>query len=487
MPSITFVGTSPDSPRPAEAEAAGWTVADSIPGPLDSTAQADAWRALSRSPGQAVWVDWAGLTPPDLGSLRRFRVSAPTTRIFVEVPTDLAPPDDGLAQVVGMGITDIVRSSTSVADALARTPTPTYADVAHWQGQVRTFDDPDPVIEKIVKEVVTVEREKIVERKVATSTRPTVIAVAGMLSGVGVTSVAVALARYLAGQGWAVALSEHGAHPSLAARTGDLPGVAVYPHPAPDPTAIAAERTYAYVVADFGSDADWPTLQTRARPDLALWVIPGDSHRQSVDLPMRLGERDPLLGVVGVGPDQAAVAESWSHRTGIPAVPWTPEPAHIRALLAAVLPDAGPGRRWFPRARKAQIVRREPAGPSPESDPIDTRRFGQIGRNPPPPPTIPIVVEARTRRRPLACRLVRWTWRLTTVAVLVSLGTWLTVIVGSTGLIPGHPAWLATAAHLHAVEWSWLLARWPGLAQWIGPATIAPAGHSLAPIPGVPL
>jgi hypothetical protein len=185
MPSITFLGIAPDSPRPSRRLAR----AQPIPRPSG--------------------VDGlAGLTSLDLASLRGFRVSAPTTRILVELPDDFEPPDDGLAQVVGMGITDIVRAGTPLPDALDRTPT--YADVAMWQGSVRTFDEPDPMVEKIVKEVVTVEREKIVERKIGTSTRPTVIAVAGMLAGVGVTSVAVALTRYLTGEGWAVALSEHG-------------------------------------------------------------------------------------------------------------------------------------------------------------------------------------------------------------------------------------------------------------------------------------
>lgn len=480
MPTITFLGIGPGGPRPAEAEAAGW-VAETVPGPLDPAGQADAWPALSRSPGQAVWVDWAGLTPPDLASLRRFRVSAPTARILVEVPDDLQPPDDGLAQVVGMGITDVVRAGTPLAEALARTST--YADVAQWQGSVRTFAEPDPVVERVVKEVVTVEKERVVERKIATSTRPTVIAVAGMLGGVGVTSIAVALARYLASQGWAVAISEHGAHPTLAARRGELAGVTIYPHPAPDPTAMAAERRYTYIVADFGSDADWPTLQTRARPDLALWVLSGDRHRTGFDLPMKLGERDPLLGIVGPGPDQAAVAEAWTHRTGIPAVPWSDQSDHIRSLLAAVLPDPGRGRLWFPRPRRARIIRQPPAGPAPEPKPVNTRRFGQVGRDTP-LPQIPIVVEARTRHRPLACRLAAWGRRLITVVVLASLAAWLVVLVGSTGLVPGDPRWLGIAERVHTAEWQWLLTRWPGLARWIGPATLPL--HSVG-IPGIPL
>ncbi|MDA8204759.1 MAG: hypothetical protein M0Z36_01725, partial [Thermaerobacter sp.] len=174
MPSMTFLGIPADSGRPTEAEQAGWIVS-TILGPLDAAAQSDAWRQLSRSPGQAVWVHWAGLTPPDLASVRRFRVSCPDTRILIEVPEDLAPPDATLAQVVGLGIYDILRPSSPLATVLARAVT--YADVAAWQGPVRTFDDPDPV--KIVEKVVTqvVEKEKIVEKRIATTARPTLIAV----------------------------------------------------------------------------------------------------------------------------------------------------------------------------------------------------------------------------------------------------------------------------------------------------------------------
>lgn len=447
MPTITFLGLGPDSPRPAEAEAAGW-VTDTIPGPLDSAAQAQAWRALSRSPGQAVWIAWSGLTPPDLASLRRFRVSAPTTRILVEVPADLTPPNNELAQVVGMGITDLVRPGMSFAEAVARTAT--YADVAAWQGQVRSFADPDPV--QIIEREKIVERERVVEKRVATTARPALVAVYGAAPGAGATTLAVAVAERLAAYG-PTAILDHlptVAHPTaiadeptgLAVLTAGrlVPDLTVecarYDPEAADPVrvpdwrdAMTAHR-HAYVVVDAGVVADRPDAAELMRTaDLNFVVVPGASR---------------LLGCAAwldpaIQRERRCVTVAWAPEAKmIQALMPTAEFAvvsrlaeaqteAIDAMLAPILPDAPPRkRRWGrPRSRRPRPTRSIPRSEPPTALPSPSTSESAAA---PMGPAITVNVGGGGRFRParLVGDLVWWAVLIILVGLLVwALGLFL--------------------------------------------------------------
>lgn len=415
MPTLILFAVSDGSPRIAEAEALG--LAETIAGPLDPTEQRQAWQGLSRTPPTTVWVDWAGLTPPDLPSLRRFRVSAPQTRIIIEVPETLSPPNEALAQLVGLHITDIVRSpSTPIADVLARPGT--YADVAVWQGKVRSFDEPDPEPkEKIVEKIVTREVIRETIKKVATTSRPVLITVWGQQPGSATTTLAMAIAAFLARIAPTTILDHEpklnlNGRPELG-HTGietiatgpPIPNLAIQPAQVqgegivtPSVREAIKSHAYAYIVLDAGlgppaQDADVATWQDS---DLAILCIPPSPTRwQGVWawLDRRTQEQAQyvavILGEAGpVEPDDAELA--------CQTIPWPGSPGHdtaLSGLLAALLPDdLRPRRRglWPRRAKPAQA---RPARPEPESEAAPTPALPSSPLNAAPSPSpAPIVV-----------------------------------------------------------------------------------------------
>lgn len=92
-------------------------------------------REISRTPVDILWIAWEALESEGstgIDAVRRFRVSRAETRILIEIPDDLSPPQPLLGQCVSLGIVDFVSASLPFQDALSRHPT--YADVARWQG-----------------------------------------------------------------------------------------------------------------------------------------------------------------------------------------------------------------------------------------------------------------------------------------------------------------------------------------------------------------
>lgn len=85
--------------------------------------------AMMRTPLDVLWVDLAVL--PDSRPLRQIRVMRPETRIVIGYDPDLGPPHPLMAQVVALGIYDLVPSDRPLPTALDRHAT--YADVARWQ------------------------------------------------------------------------------------------------------------------------------------------------------------------------------------------------------------------------------------------------------------------------------------------------------------------------------------------------------------------
>jgi hypothetical protein len=410
------VGASPD--RLAEIREADHLI-DSFDGPLDHDDQTALYRRIANAAPDGLWIAWSSLEPPEIDGLRRLRVAQPSLNIIIEIPADLTPPNPDLAQVVGMGICAIVPESSSFATVTARSYT--YADVAAWQGPVRTFDEPDPEPkERIIEKQVFVDREKIVEKKIATSSRPTVIAVSGALPGAGTTTITAALAAYLGAKGFAVAAGDYAQRPALSEH--EMPGVTVFASPAPSATDLAARREYAYIVGDYGC-ADWATVQS-ARPDLVLWILPGDSRRlkHAQSLPEGLDPDGRLIALVGPGQDPQKALRAWDG--GFPAIAWESESERIETILASVLPDVNPRiPRLFPRKRV--VVRPEP----PPVDPDLARMMAGSGSVAIPPWATLAPPPTRHRRHPWRWSTgLRWTWNAIVVAAVATLGLWLLAI-----------------------------------------------------------
>ena len=387
MPTMTLFAVTEDSPRIAEAEQTGWMVA-TIPGPLDAAAQAQAWHSLYRSPGQVVWIDWAGLEPPDLASLRRFRVGCPTTRVIVEVPEVLAPPDDTLAQIVSLGVWDIVRSGETPMQHVLDYPA-TYADAAMWQGNIRPFDEPDPVNETIIQEVVTVPRETIVEKRVPLTNRSVLIAVWGAIPGTGASTLSVAIGRLLTAYGPTVVL-DHAPVARRGAWVADGPtGLAAlqadprrprdltlrpttwevnaagdgHQLQVPDWRTTLQERAFSYVVVDAGPlGHDAATTELLRTADLNLLLLPPITRMQGcwawVDAQV---QRDRRITTGILGTPQAEAIRQIHPQAQLLALPWPQESGHEAALepwLAPVLPDPVQSSWWGLRWRRSSSSRR---------------------------------------------------------------------------------------------------------------------------------
>ena len=389
MPALTLFGVPEDSPRIAEAEQAGWMIS-TIPGPLDPAEQVAAWRALSRSPGQAVWVHWMGLRSPDFASLRRFRVACADTRIIIEVPEELTPPDDTLAQVVGIGVWDIVRNPRTELSQVLLHPA-SFAAAAVWQGSVRAFDEPEPATEKIVREIVTVQHETIVEKRVPMTNRSVLIAVWGAVAGTGASTLSASMGRLLTQYGPTVVLdhvpaARHGSwvadgRTGLATLQAELrlpPELTLRPatwEPSstrdghhvdvPNWRTATQERAFSYVVVDAGlpvQDAETGDLVRNA--DLNLLLLPPLTRMQGcwawVDTQV---QRERRVTTAVLGRVHAEAMRRHDPEAQVLGLPWPHEAGHDSALeawLAAVLP--GPAKSsWFswrrgPRRHWSSII-----------------------------------------------------------------------------------------------------------------------------------
>ena len=387
MPSLTLLAVPEGSPRIQEAEQTGWMVS-TIAGPLDAATQAAAWRSLSRSPGQAIWVHWAGLRSPDLASLRRFRVACSDTRIIVEVPGDLTPPDDTLAQVVGLGVWDIVRSPRiSLAEVLAHPAS--FAAAALWQGGVHTFDEPELMKETVVQEIVTVNRETIVEKRVPMTNRSVLIAIWGAVPGTGASTLSVSMGRLLTSYGPTVVL-DHAPVARRGAWVADGPtGLATLQMDPRLPPALTIrpttwevnatrdghriqvpnwrttlqERAFSYVMVDAGQPGqDAETTELMRTADLNLLLLPPITRMQGcwawVDAQV---QRDRRMTTGILGPPQAEAIRQMHPESQVLALPWPQESGHEAAMeqwLAAVLPDPVKSSWWGLRWRRSPPSRR---------------------------------------------------------------------------------------------------------------------------------
>lgn len=265
-----------NSDRPAEAESAGYTVHQ---GPAQ-----DPWeqslRALSRAPADILWIDFAGLEREQgagLTALRRFRVARPQTRILVDIPEDLEAPNAVMAEIVGLGVLDIVPEALPLEEALARHPT--YADVARWQGGALSWDSasPENPPPRSLQQQPP-ERQVVL---VASPARPLVILVLGTHLGAGVTTTAVAVANTLSDAGHAVVLMEaldtgaYTRYPERIAATVDNPQSESNEPPADRIKRLIGLRQWSYIIVD-GNPTLWGLASS---VDMVVVVGPGAWHR----------------------------------------------------------------------------------------------------------------------------------------------------------------------------------------------------------------
>lgn len=194
----------PGSLRPAEDEQAQVFVQE------DPTA--DAMIAALRTPVDVLWVDLAVLHNSQ--TMRQIRVMRPHTRILIGCDGDLAPPHPLVAQLVALGIYDLVFPDCSVAKALQRRPT--YADVARWQQEperdgteIRRDAFVAPSARRRLLWRTHLESEPEGSHDTADSVRivhPRRLLILGNQGGVGVSTLSVMLARWWHQWGLSVAL-----------------------------------------------------------------------------------------------------------------------------------------------------------------------------------------------------------------------------------------------------------------------------------------
>lgn len=175
-----------------------------------------------------------------------------------------------MAAVVQAGVYDVVTDIDALKEVLDRAPANLVA-AAKWLNPALSLEAGDEVSKTIIK-------EKIVEKKVAMTQRPVLIAVAGTAPGVGTTSISLSLAAFLAGQKYKTVYIEAG-EPSIEVITG----MEVGPEPKlfrfhldvcrdADYMNVIRMRKHEYIVLDLG--AMEPEKLTETNADLMLAVLP---------------------------------------------------------------------------------------------------------------------------------------------------------------------------------------------------------------------
>ncbi|MHB1128210.1 MAG: nucleotide-binding protein [Bacillota bacterium] len=226
-------------------------------------------------------------TGPGLGpAVLRYRLARPRTRVVLLAPGKV-PGDIEVAGVVQAGVYDLVTDLDGLEDVLDR-PQAGLAEAALWL---------DPSLAPGSSRVEPV-RERVVERRVAVSQRPVLITVAGVAAGVGTTTVACALAGYLARRGYQTVLAEAGEQQSLAAIADKdlgqqpvqwLPNLDLCIEPVP--RNLVRARQHAYVTADLGACPRDELIRLDA--DLVVVVLPQVHRLQRAVTWLQAGELQP--------------------------------------------------------------------------------------------------------------------------------------------------------------------------------------------------
>jgi hypothetical protein len=182
------------------------------------------------------------------------------------------PGDALVAQIVQAQVFDVVTEIDALAAAIDHPADLSAA--ARWL-------DPSLAPEAVQGPTVV---ERIRDRPVPIAGRPTRIAVAGVASGVGVTTLATAVAGLVARPGHATALIEANPAPALPiitqSKVGDewLPHLTVYPAVSLQVMReVEQTRRHLYTVVDLGVPPR--DLLHQIDADLTLVVLPAEAHR----------------------------------------------------------------------------------------------------------------------------------------------------------------------------------------------------------------
>ena len=338
-------------------------------------------REISRTPVDILWIPWETLEsegPVSIDAVRRFRVSRTETRMMIEIPDDLSPPQPLLGQCVALGIVDFVPVSLPFQDACHRHPT--YADVARWQGGAWSWEDGAPDTTEQPASVREPPEKQVV--LIASPARPVVLLVLGVHIGAGATTTALALAQTLHEAGHSTVLTE--AMPTDTYRRIDtdhlgyavvLPGPPLLRQafvPARHVQSLIGRRTWSYIVVD-GVSYQWDLAQKVA--DMVVVIGPGALYRQAKWGPvterlMALRQVRPEVMVAcvlhadpGAAETVQVLRETMAAVSDPPVGIFCETPEVWPDLLAPVLPWPSirlPHRRWWPA--KLPGIRRHPAG-----------------------------------------------------------------------------------------------------------------------------
>ncbi|WP_422445393.1 hypothetical protein [Thermoanaerobacterium sp. DL9XJH110] len=239
--------------------------------PVQIVAKGEGPKALeeaARIPADTLILDVD--TGPGLGpAVLRYRLKRPDTRVIL-LAVDKKPGDNDVAAVVQAGVYDVVTDVASLNEVLNRAPANLSA-AAKWLDPALSLEQGEEVSKIII-------REKIIEKKVAISQRPVLIAVAGTAPGVGTTSVSLSLAAFLAGQKYKTIYIEAG-EASIEIITGMQVGAEPRPFRAYFDVCrdvnymdVIRMRRHEYIVLDLGAVSPEKLLSTDA--DLMLAVLP---------------------------------------------------------------------------------------------------------------------------------------------------------------------------------------------------------------------
>ncbi len=201
---------------------------------------AGALAEAARVPADTLVLDAA--TGPGLGSaVLRYRLARPQTRIVL-LALGRSPGDPEVAGVVQAGVYDVVTDAADLTAVLAG-PRGDLAAAARWLDPALVADGAS----------VAQAQDRVIERRVAVGTHPVTILVAGIMGGVGTTTVACAIAGYTARLGHDTALVGIGEYGVLGLTEPGrwVPHLDTFPCAAGVSDVVRARR-YPYVVVDAG-------------------------------------------------------------------------------------------------------------------------------------------------------------------------------------------------------------------------------------------
>lgn len=326
---------------------------------MDSGGIKSMFQSLSRVAADTLVLDVEAGPGDDLVSaVKGYRIARPNARIVLLV-SDREPGDDTVAQLVGLGIYDIVAGKddsdwAQLTSKILQAPPATFAQAARWH--VSHDREQNGTNDRVV-----IERHPI---------GAVTISVAGAAPGIGCTHTALAIASHIAKNKYVVALLEFCARRNLDylarvsnMREGEIPGsyrvgnLHIFPiGPDVDDSELGQafykklqqiRGKYKYIVVDLG-ELNHSKIADFSRSSLAVVVASAALWRWNDLLSvLSLCGEQGNFSLVFAAPLEKNFKKLASE-TGLKAcyMPYTPDPLRpddageaLQALLSEVLPD----------------------------------------------------------------------------------------------------------------------------------------------------